>query len=287
MQQGEHKISDTRGRFARVITHDRELNDAAWTTGRILLSNRRLVLAGTGGKRTIGLAEIDAIGGRYDVNQRIAGVSDYVSLELGDDVLLVAAADHEEFELDLYGALLDQAVVLTRHPAIAGGVVQNTDWEKARLKVDDDALLMATVSGAFVEIDLDDIGGTHRGTRTIIDETRPVVEVEHSDADTSVQTYISADDRVCTIISALLSRGEDRSRTAVDLDATDKQVLMALYSGVSPFDIPDFLGVDVDEVEALFENLVELNIVEEVRVRREVALNARGRAIASDVITEQ
>ena len=217
----------------------------------------------------------------------VAGVGDYVSLKLGDDVLLIAASDHDEFELDLYGALLNQEVVLTRHPAIAGGVVQNTDWEKARLKVDDASLLMATVSGTFVEIDLDDIGGTRVGERTIIDETRPVVEVEHSDDETSVQTYISADDRVCTILSALLRRGEDRSRTSVELTSTDKQVLMALYSGVSPFDIPDFLGVKVDEVEELFEKLLELNIVEEVRVRREVALNARGRAIASDVITEQ
>jgi helix-turn-helix protein len=62
---------------------------------------------------------------------------------------------------------------------------------------------------------------------------------------------------------------------------------MALYSGVSPFEIPSFLGMDVDDVEETFERLVELEVVEEVRIRREVALNSRGRNIASEAMNEQ
>jgi len=45
--------------------------------------------------------------------------------------------------------------------------------------------------------------------------------------------------------------------------------------------------MDVDEVESVFDRLLELEVVEEIRVRREVALNARGRNIASEAMNDQ
>jgi helix-turn-helix protein len=62
---------------------------------------------------------------------------------------------------------------------------------------------------------------------------------------------------------------------------------MALYTGVSSFEIPDFLGMDVDKVEEIFERLIELDVLEEVRKRREVSLKTRGRNIASQSINDK
>ncbi|WP_372911477.1 CheF family chemotaxis protein [Salinigranum sp.] len=287
MKQGEYKLSDTHGRFLRAERNGREIQDAAWAAGRILLSNRRLILAGKGGKQTIPLAAIEGIEGRYDVNQDVASVADYISLRVPSGVILVAPKEFEEFEHEFYGAVLNEGTFLARHPAVEGGVVQNTEWERARLKVEEEAVSMATVSGTFVEIRLDDIGDITTGRRTIIDDSRLVVEVEHSDEETSVQTYIAGPDRQMSFLESLLRKGEEQSEVSLDLSETDKQVLTALYSGVSPFDIPSFLGVDVDEVEELYVRLIDHNVLNEVRIRHEVTLNARGRSIASDVISDQ
>ena len=62
---------------------------------------------------------------------------------------------------------------------------------------------------------------------------------------------------------------------------------MALYSGVSPFKIPEFVGRDVDEVEAIYERLIDLGILDRVRVRNEVTLTSSGRSIASDALGDQ
>lgn len=62
---------------------------------------------------------------------------------------------------------------------------------------------------------------------------------------------------------------------------------MALYSGVSPFEIPDFVGLDVEAVEDIFEQLAEQGVVQKTRTRREVGLKPRGRSIASEVIADQ
>jgi helix-turn-helix protein len=287
MKRGEHKLSDTHGRFLRAERNGRELQDAAWTSGRILLSNRRLILAGSGGKRTFPLSAIEGIEGRYDVNQDVASVSNYLALRVPNGVVLVEPKEYEEFEQDFYGAVLNEGTFLARHPAVEGGVVQHTEWERSRLKVEEEAVSMATVSGTFVEIRLDDIGDITTGRRTIIDDDRIVIEVEHSDEDTSVQTYISGSDRQMSFLESLLRKGEEQSETSLELSKTDKQVLTALYSGVSPFDIPSFLDLDVDEVEDLYVRLIDHNVLDEVRIRHEVKLNARGRSIASDVISDQ
>ena len=47
-------------------------------------------------------------------------------------------------------------------------------------------------------------------------------------------------------------------------------MLVALYSGVSPFEVPDFVGMDVEAVEETFDSLVEKGVLTEKRVRREV-----------------
>ncbi|WP_132060343.1 CheF family chemotaxis protein [Halorussus amylolyticus] len=288
MSEGEYKITDTQGRFLQVVKKGRKLNDPDWTSGRILLSNKRLVLAGNSGKRNIPLSSLDGLKGRYDVNQAVASVSDYLSIEFDNNVVLLATnIDIEEFETDVYGALLDQKMILTKHPAVEGGVVQDTDWEKARIKISEEAVNVAIASGTFVGIELDDIGSVNRATRTVQGEQRTVLEVEHTQGETSVQTYISGQTRRCSLLESLLRKGERKSKGGVELNEIEKEVLMALYSGVSPFEIPDFLGMDVDEVESIFDRLIELDVLEEVRKRREVSLKTRGRNIASESINDK
>lgn len=287
MQGDEYKITDTRGRFTQVVKDGKKLGDVSWTAGRILLSNRRLVFVGNGGKRTIPLSRVREVTGRYDVNQMVARVSEYTSVRYDDDVVLVSTDGEDPFEHDCYRALLDQRIVLAKHPAVKGGVVQDASWEKGRIKVAEESLDLAVSDGTFVEIALDDISAVVAGRRTVNGEKRTVVEAEHTEDDASVQTYLSGDDRRTGLLASFLRQGEDRSASGIDLEGSEREILMALHSGVSPFDIPDFLGMEVEDVEGTFERLVELDVLEEVRVRREVSLTARGRNIASESINEQ
>ncbi|MFC6754535.1 CheF family chemotaxis protein [Halorubrum tibetense] len=285
---GEYKVADTQARFAVAVREGRPVNDVSWTPGRVLLSNRRLILASNDGKRTVPLSQLNGLGGRHDANQSITRVSNYVSFDLGDQVLIVAAADHESFERDVYRALLDQRTLMAKHPAVAGGVVQESEWQQARVKIDENGLGAALEQGAFVEFDLDDISGLDAAKRTVDGKKKPVIEVSHTDGDgTSIETHLAGSSQRMRFVEAWLRKGEERSTTNVDLSSRDREVLMALYSGVSPFEIPAFLGIDVDVVEETFERLIELDVVEEVRVRREVTLNSRGRNIASEAMNEQ
>ena len=76
-------------------------------------------------------------------------------------------------------------------------------------------------------------------------------------------------------------------RADLDLDPIERRVVMALYSGVSPFAISEFVGVDVEKVEEIYDRLIELEVIEVVRERTEVGLTARGRKVASEAMGER
>ena len=291
MSESEYKIEDTKGKFLQAVKDGRRLKDADWTPGRIILSNKRLILVSNDGKRTLPLSKITSLSGRYDVNQTVASVSDYVSIRLSNEsvVLLSFGQDTETFEFKLFGAMLDQQKVTVKHPAVEGGVIQDTTYEQARVKVSDDdrQLNVALSSGSFVPVDLDDVGGVEADKQEVNGTSRPILKVEHAQDGTSVQTYFAGQSHAMAVLESLFKRGVKETTGSVDLSETEKRVLMGLYSGVSPFEIPDFLGMDVDEVESIFERLIELDILEEVRTRREVTMKTRGRNIASEVINEE
>lgn len=287
MSEGEQKLADETGKFAEVVKGGRKVPDVEWVSGRILLSTKRLVLASSEGKRTIPLSKIRAIKDRQDANQPLAQVSSYISLQMGGDVVLVSPSDHAEFEHQLYSAILDQEMALVKHPAVEGGVVQGTEWEKARLKVETEEVALALTSGQFVEIEIDDVGTVEMDEAEVMGDTRRVIEVAHTQEATAVETHISGASRHVTVLASLLRKGEEKNTADVDLGEREAEVLMALYSGVSPFQIPEFVGMDVDTVEETFDQLIEEDILEERRTRREVKLKARGRHIASEAMDEE
>jgi len=70
-----------------------------------------------------------------------------------------------------------------------------------------------------------------------------------------------------------------------ELSEMENQVLMALYSGVSPFEMADFVGSTPDEVEEIYQKLLDVGAVDKVRTRTEVSLNAQGRNMASEAMS--
>jgi helix-turn-helix protein len=287
MSDGEHALVDTKGKFVQVVSDGRKRNDIEWLPGRVLLSNKRLVLATNDGKRTIPLSKVSSVTASQ-MNQPLAQVDSYIKIQAGRDVTLISAKQAEEFQEKLYSTLLDQTVVLIKHPAVKGGVVQDGGWEKGRLKLDGDCINLAIASGTFVELDIDDVGTVEAKEKTIRGDERPLLEVEHTIEGTSVETHISGTPRHVSLIEGLVRQGEQRNiADDVDLSNKETQVLMALYSGISPFKIPEFVDMEIEEVEDVYDRLMEADILEPVRTRREVQLEARGRSIASDAMADQ
>ncbi len=287
MSKSEQKLADVTGKFTQVVKDGRKLQDTNWTNGRIVLSNKRLVIVGNDRKETVPLSKITSIRGRYDVNQAIATVSNYISINYGPNVYLVSMGEVDEFELQIQKAILDGEIILIKHPAVKGGVVQDASWQKARVNINTGVANFAVENGKFVQIEVDDVGTVETDERTVRSSDRPVLEAEHTEEDSSVQTYISGSKQNVSMLKSVLDKGAEKNASQIDLSSKEEEVLMAIYSGVSPFEVPEFLGIEIDKVEEIYERLIELDVLEEVRVRREVALKPRGRNIASEAMNKK
>jgi len=283
----EQKIEDTQGKYLHAVKNGHEMKDAAWQQCRIVLTSERLVIAADG-KITIPLSGIDQMGGRFDINERAAAEVNYAALHVDDDVLLVTTTDHEAFETNFYRAFLDGAVVYVKHPAVVGGVIQGAEWQRGRLKVTCETVRMVLEDGQKVVIERGDIGEFETDERAVAGEQQSVIEVEHTDDEgTSVETYLSGRRNHLSVLSQLLEEGAERNRADLDLEPTERRVVMALYSGVSPFAISDFVGIDVEQVEEIYDELIELEVIEVVRERKEVGLTPQGRRVAGEKMGEQ
>jgi len=282
----EKKIEDTQGKYMRAVREGRDINDAEWNQCRVVLTSQRLALVADG-KLTIPLADIDQMGERYDVNQAAASEPSYSTLHVGDDVVLLSTSDHETFRTNFYRAILDNAVIYVQHPAVKGGVVQSAEWQRGRLKVTEEAVRMVLEDGQKFAVDRDDIGELDTDEKRVADEQRAVIEVEHSMDGASVETHLSGREHHISVLKQLLEEGAERNRADLDLDPTERRVVMALYSGVSPFGISEFVGIDVEKVEEIYDRLIELDVVEVVRERKEVSLTAQGRKVAGEAMGER
>jgi helix-turn-helix protein len=286
MSDSEKKITDMQGQYMQAVESGRQRDDANWQSCRIVLSNKRIVLVAEA-KVAVPLDDIDEVGGRYDVNQRAAGVASYLSVRVGEDVLLVSAAEHDEFETKVYHAILDGEILYVKHPAVEGGVVQDTGWTKARIKIFEDVIRFALADGSKITVDRDDIGEVAVAEREAVGEQRTIVEVEHTEGEISVQTYVTGDAYDLSILQQVIEEGAERNRADLDLGPLEKRVVTALHSGVSPFEMPDFVGEDAEEIEAIYDRLIELDVIEVVRERTEVEITAQGRSVAGQTMGEQ
>ena len=256
-----------------------------------------LVAASVAGTMTNGVSRLsDALGDRsIDVSNEIRTDIDVIS-DPGSDAVYSDAETNVTLLLkntgsqtlstdpDTLDIIIDGQYATDVSTRVVGS---DTDWEKGRLKVEEGEVALAIATGQFLEIDIDDVGTVGETEATVMGDERLVIQVEHSEDATVVQTNISGTRRHVSVLASLLRKGEAQNTTDHDLTDAETEVLMALYSGVSPFQIPEFTGMDVDTVEETFDSLTEAGILEEVRTRREVSLMARGRHIASEAMGEE
>lgn len=287
MSEDEQKLVDTAGDYCYAIKNGEVVPDPQWNSCRLVMTNKRLVLANNSGKQTLPHSNIEIVDeGTVPDGVDATGAT---PLRIGDNVVLFDATDVSDFEREYCRATLHGEVILANHPAVVGGVVQDdSEWQKTRFQLDDDTITLGFPGGGSTDFAVDDVGTIETEDRHVMGEERTVLEVEHTDEeDRSVETHFSGMDHHTTALQLLFERVIEEREGDYELSETENQVLMALYSGVSPFEMADFVGLPVDEVEEIYQNLLDAGAVDEVRTRTEVSLNAQGRNMASEAMSDQ
>ncbi len=286
MSEREQKLVDASGNY-RYAVRDGQSVESDWQSCRVVLTSERLVLATNSGRQAIPHARI-RVPADGSLAERLEE-ADATPLEIGTSVILVDVQGVADFESEYCRAALHEEVVLVRHRAVVGGVVrEDASWSKCRFRLDGETVALELSGGETVSFDIDDVGTTETTDQQVSGENRTVVKIEHTDeAGRSVETHFSGMAWHSRALEALFRTVVEARQSDYELSEMEQQVLMALYSGVSPFEMSDFVGVPVEDVEGIYETLIDVGAVDKIRERTEVALNAQGRNMASEAMNRE
>ncbi len=243
------------------------------TKGRVILSQKRLVLAADGDNRlTIPLSSIfdvavghvpPDLGDFFDSTVTIAferSGSRYVAaIEAGEDKI-------QKFSTVLFKALLNGTEMTVKHPARRGGRVTDADFFPGNLTVEPRRVTFANDQQS-VSIDLANVTDFDRGTREIGGSRRPVLVVSHMDAGQALLTLAATKSaRKMSILGRYLRlEYADLMADLGDVELTDDktEVLVALYSGADAagVSLANVLDMEASQVTMLLNTLEEDDLV--------------------------
>jgi helix-turn-helix protein len=279
----ESVVADFTGRF---YTH--EVANAP-PQGRVLLSNRRLVLAADSVKETIPTRDI------FDV--QVGEVPDKLKMYFNDTVTVAyqdgnkrrmvaieSEGGHiEKFNTILFKILLNGTKTHLRHPARRGGRVTNVDAEVAKLKVSQGTVGFERQDAPVVSIDLDQVIGVERSKREFSTGTHPVVSFRHLDGGVAVTTEagIQSSRRTNLLGRYVRMRYSDLTSELQDVTVSqeEEEVLVAVYSapGVSLSKVVEF---EPQRLTMVLRSLREKGLIAETR--EETKLTMKGQIVAGD-----
>ncbi len=243
------------------------------TKGRVLLSQKRLVLAPNEQKKaTIPLSSVfdiavgqvpEDMGDFFDATVTVAfernDTRHVAAIEAGEDKI-------DKFSTVLFKAILNGTDMTVKHPARRGGRVTDQAFVPAQLFLKPGTVEFRN-NEQTVEITLTAITGFDRSTRQIAGANRPVLEFQHMSNGQSMMTMAATDSgRKMSILGRYLRlEYSDLMAELKDIELTEdkKEVLVAIYSGAGGqgMSLATVIGKDASQVTMVLNELKEDDLV--------------------------
>ncbi|MFC7069925.1 CheF family chemotaxis protein [Halobaculum lipolyticum] len=260
-------------------------------TGRIVLSQRRLVLAADGYKETIPLSKVfDVTIGQ--VPPEMAGYfNDTVTVAYrkgeGRGVAAIEGTDTniDRFATVLFKVLLNGTKALARHPAKVGGRVVDTDTRKTRLDVTQGTLSFEGGGDVFA-VDLANVVSVERTQRDLGNGSHPVVSFRHIDDGTAVTSEVGmTSGRLTNILGRYVRlRYADLQAELEDLNPSEEEmeVLVAAYSAGPGVSLSKVVDIEPQRLTMLLNGLIDEGLL--VDTDEGTNLTAKGRVVVGQRI---
>ncbi|TKR28299.1 CheF family chemotaxis protein [Natronomonas salsuginis] len=270
MSGDERAVADFVGRFVRnpsagSIEHPE--------TGRIVMSQMRLVIAGDDEKLTTPLSNVvdvvvgnappdlrDMFDSAVTVGYRADGDRvETVVIEGGSETI-------ERFRTVLFRCLLGGTKAYIRHPAQVGGRVTDTPIKKAKLSISSDGVAFKTGTATF-RIAIENVIGFERADRSIGGGDGPTLLIRHADdgeVTTSLVSPLST--RRLNILGRYLriEYGTLLSDVAeIDLSESETRLLVAVYATGGDIDFASVLDGDAARATNAVNALREKELIED------------------------
>ena len=261
----ESVVADFVGRV-----HAANLESDESVTGRVLLSQRRLVLATDDGKETIPLSAVfDVVVGSVPGDLR-SFFNESVTIAYERDGSRRAALvegepdDMDRFVRLLFKTLLRNVTVTVRHPAKVGGRVTDATDHRASVSVSPGSIRFSNCPDPFT-VELSSVIDYERTDRTVGGKKRPALVFEHVVDDRTVTSITTVpNERALNILGRYIKIEYDDVMDDLDsFDPTEEQleILVSIYSAGGEANIADVVTGDVTQTSMILDTLREERLV--------------------------
>jgi helix-turn-helix protein len=268
--------------------HATDLTSDEPVTGRVLLSQRRLVLATDDGKTTVPLSGVfDVVVGTVPDDLR-SFFSDSVTVayerrgERRTALVEGGPEDMERFTSLLFKALLRDVTVTVRHPAKVGGRVTDASDHTASVRLSPGAIRFVDCPDPF-EVDLSAVIDYERTERTLAGTRRPALVFRHVlDSRTVASIATVPSERTLNVLGRYLKLEYDEVMEELDsFDPTEEQIeiLVSIYSAGGEANIADVVTGDVTQTSMILDTLRDADLV--VDGESGAALTRKGQMIVT------
>lgn len=260
-------------------------------TGRVLLSQRRLVLATDDGKETVPLSRVfDVVVGSVPGDLR-SFFNDSVTVAYEQDGSRRAALvegepeDMDKFVRLLFKALLRNVTVTVRHPAKIGGRVTDASDHRASVSVSPGEIRFENCPDPFT-VDLSAVIDYERTDRTVGGKKRPALVFRHvADGQTVTSIATVPNERALNVLGRYIKIEYDEAMEDLEtFDPTEEQleILVSIYSAGGEANIADVVTGDVAQTSMILDTLREAGLVADGESG--AALTRKGQMIVSSYL---
>ncbi|TKX56426.1 hypothetical protein EXE44_14805 [Halorubrum sp. SS7] len=260
-------------------------------TGRVLLSQRRMVLATDDGKETIPLSRVfDVVVGSVPGDLR-SFFNDSVTVAYDRNgsrrsaLVEGEAEDMDRFVRLLFKVLLRNVTVTVRHPAKVGGRVTDAGDHRASVSVSPGEIRFGDCPEPFV-VDLSAVIDYERTDRTLGGTKRPALVFRHvTDGQTVTSIATVPNERALNILGRYIKIEYDEAMEDLDsFDPTEEQleILVSIYSAGGEANIADVVTGDVTQTSMILDTLREADLVADGESG--AALTRKGQMIVSSYL---
>jgi len=257
--------------------------------GRILLSEKRLVLAADEGKVTIPLSSVFDVA----VGHVPKGLGEFFSSTVtvafdrhGDRLVAAVEADDdkiEKFTTVLFKAILNGTDMTVKHPARVGGRVTGEEFAAAKLFLRPGTVRFTRQDGQ-VDVRLATVSGFDRLTREISGTDQAVLAVRHMPNGKAMTTLAATDSaRKMSILGRYLRlEYSDLMSELEDVALSEEQIrtLVAIYSTGPAISLPAVLDMESSQVTMVLNDLQSDELV--VDSEEGPQLTPKGRVVVSN-----
>ncbi|AIF69309.1 hypothetical protein PAP_04490 [Palaeococcus pacificus DY20341] len=250
----------------------------------------------------------------FGLKFRIRSGEIYLLLTLGENPLIFDIKEFENFIDSIFMAILDGKKAMLQFARSKGGAINmDSKWDEAMIRIVSaggkrDAFIVQgkKVISLFRDLEDMEIEEVELGEKTV-----KALKLTHNYKSESVTSYLYIPSRKLTLflIRYILLHGPE-SRELMEKIADEfgeikrdieeelqrelkelmkispekQQILLALYSGINPLEIHQFLGIREEDVERIYDEMIDEGLLKIVMIRKIVDLTMDGRKIVNKLI---